>query len=171
MGKKKVRRSRTPTLRSRLTEGQKKVEAFRAETLLQIILSEVARQEEVAAREEDTDTSEDDADMEEEDADAGEDTVMPVDEDDADVDEDNADVGEEYPEVDEEDADADEEDPNADEEYPDSARRPQVAPDNLPMPDIPSAHRALAMPVVRAVQVYLLQQERYRYRIDQDRVH
>jgi len=96
--------------------------------LREVILAEVVRQEDVEASGDDTDTGEEDAD----------------------VNEDDADVGEEDSEVDEEDA-------NADEEYPDSAHRPQaqVAPDNLPiMPGTPSAHRALAMPVVRPGRVH-----------------
>jgi hypothetical protein len=120
MARKSARPS-SPVTRLRLTlaEGERDAQAFRAETLREIILAEAARQEEAAAHQEDAEESEDDdanteeerADADEDDADAGEEL------EDAGVDEDDADVGEEDSEV--------------------------------PMPGIPSAHRALAMPVVR----------------------
>src|SRR5580693_5266724 len=105
-----IRRSGPPTrLELHLVEGERDVQAFRAETLHKIILAEVARQKEAAPCQEDIEASdENDADTAEEGAD---------------MNEDDADVGQDDNEVEEEDVDADEEDLYVDEEYhgPDSA--------------------------------------------------
>jgi hypothetical protein len=127
MARKSARPS-SPVTRLRLTlaEGERDAQAFRAETLREIILAEAARQEGAAARQEE-------AAAHQEDAEESEDDDANTEEERADADEDDADAGEELEDagVDEDDADVGEED------------------SEVPMPGIPSAHRALAMPVVR----------------------
>jgi hypothetical protein len=139
MARKSARPS-SPVTRLRLTlaEGERDAQAFRAETLREIILAEAARQEGAAARQEEAAARQEEAAAHQEDAEESEDDDANTEEERAHADEDDADAGEEL-----EDADVDEDDADVGEE--DS---------EVPMPGIPSAHRALAMPVVRPGRVH-----------------
>jgi hypothetical protein len=112
------------------------------------------------------DVDEDDADVGEEDADTDEDD--PDYEDDVEVWEEDTEMGDS--DVGEEESDVVEEDPDEGDEGPsDDAHDPQAA---SVFTGTSSAHRAMAMPVVRPVHIYSFSGTcGYRYRIDLDHVH